>query len=249
MEFLKKYKLQLLLLIGTSFSLLLYIYFDFSDTNSNNHFFIKNNIAKNQIQNLKEKQTLNQTAQTTPAAQIKEIKLPDPQSETQIWNQWLNHEAQNISQLTNDPKLVQDQIIELAQKIPNEKLPWLRERALNDSLPMDDRFFSTELLVLNHSDETLIELEKIATQPIDKNLSPALKNESVLLKAQAIEGFTDAGKNKEKAKAVLLKMSGQIEDTFLSDRLQRSLWSLNGKAPLPEEQDQKALKEILKGSK
>lgn len=174
-------------------------------------------------------------------------KLPIPllnQDET-LWTDWLEKQSEAIGHLTNDPEETQRQLQQTAEAIPKERIDWLRNRAKNQKINTDQRLLAVEYLSLNPNIETLDALEDIAVTPVDENLNPAIKNESIALKAAAIEGLAAKEVFKDKAIVKLNEIANKTEDKFLLDRVHRSLWYLKGAAEKPEEQDTKALKELL----
>lgn len=178
---------------------------------------------------------------------VKHSPLPMPKinDSMQEWNNWLHKQSEQIGQLTESPDLAQKQMQKYADAIPKEKLEWLKDRAKNTNINADERLLAIEYLSLNSLTESLDQLEDIVLSPIDSQLSTPLKNEILLLKAAAIEGFSKKENFKSKAIAKLNYINQNTDEQFLIDRTQRSLWHLKGKAQSPEEQDTEALKALL----
>jgi hypothetical protein len=198
---------------------------------------ISDSLTKEQIE------TKQVVAETKPIKS--KLPMPLPNQDETLWTSWLEKQTEAIGHLTNDPEETQKQLQQTAEAIPKERIDWLRNRAKNQKINTDQRLLAIEYLSLNTNIETLDALEDIAISPVDENLNPALKNEAVALKAAAIEGLASKEGFKDKAIVKLNDIANKTEDKFLLDRVHRSLWYLKGAADKPEEQDTKALKELL----
>ena len=150
-----------------------------------------------------------------------------------------------VSQLQDDPEKVEQRMKILAESMTDDDVRQLSEVLTNKKNNGDKRAMAVEILSRNQSNESLKQLENF----IRKNESPAEKwsrereFESVL-KAQAVEGIA-AFPQKDVAISSLTALDQKIEESFLKDRIKRSVASLKNQAPLPEKQDNDALEKLV----
>jgi hypothetical protein len=183
---------------------------------------------------------------TTKTNAIKsQIPIPQPSQTDEVWTSWFEKQSDQISQLVEDPIETQKQIQNIAESIPKDRIKWLKKLAINDKINTDQRLLAIEYLSLNPENETIDAMIDIILLPTNNNLTPALKTEENLLKAAAIEGLASKKNDSQKITNKLKLIEKKVEDKFLIDRIERSLWYLKGAAEKPEEQDTKALKELL----
>ncbi len=190
---------------------------------------------------------LNKNIKTSPFIEEKRnsLKFNLPNNEN-MWLQFIQTETQRISELTNDPDSENSRLKKIAEQIPKNKLRSLIRIVLNFDRPNDQKLLATELLILSDKPESLPLLKEIALSETPSHLSLQLQQEFKSIQAQAIEGIALHGQNENKILAlkILNDLNLKINDGFLSDRLQRSLWSLKGLAESPEQQDLKALSQF-----
>lgn len=162
-----------------------------------------------------------------------------PASTAQEFAALVKTEADAMSQLNDHPEEVQKRLKDLADKMQETDVPALQETVLNIALSGDQRFLSVYILGESNLSKAQESLEAIAISPIPDMHEARLTNQEEVIRSQAVESL----RKPESLKRVL----AQIDNTFITDRAQRNLHFREGKvSSSPEQQDQKALTQLLK---
>ncbi|MCX7978007.1 MAG: hypothetical protein N2578_03295 [Bdellovibrionaceae bacterium] len=154
----------------------------------------------------------------------------------------LKFHSQDLSRLQSDPEASDALLDQLAQEISLDALG----AALRDSsVEMDLRFLAAELIArINKTDKIPLVLEMLGHTRRGPS-SDIRHSEDFAIQARLLEGL---GNLSDKATAVqtLDRIIENSEDILIVDRAQRTRTWLLGRAPSPVEQDQEALRKILR---
>ena len=171
----------------------------------------------------------------THAEQVQSAKKSDE------FAKMVQKEVETISQLNDHPDDVQKRLKDLAAQMQEGDIATLQKSALNTSLGGDERFLSVYILGESSLAKAQESLEAIATTPVPSMQEARLTSQEEILRVQAVESLRQV----ESLKRVL----SQTENTFISDRAQRTLLYREKKtSKSPEGQDQEALNQLLKKS-
>jgi hypothetical protein len=153
----------------------------------------------------------------------------------------IRKEAETMSQLNDSPEEVQQRLRDLADKMGDQDVVVLQEKALDPQLNGDERFLSVYILGESKLKTAQESLEAIAATPVPTLKESRLTAQEEIIRGQAIESLREP----ESIKRVL----GKADNKFLADRAQRTLLYREGKvSSAPEKQDQQALGKILEKS-
>lgn len=162
----------------------------------------------------------------------------------------LHQEAALVARLDSAPDDTEQRLQDWAHTLSTKELEQLEQAALNTQKPQDDRFLAVMLMAWSKKAEALENLKDIALSEIDPFLSPNRMGEfERILRMQAIDGMIDLPAHDEHIERTLQAVVARTGDSSIADRANRALWALRGAAPIPEEQDRKALEELLKKPK
>lgn len=162
----------------------------------------------------------------------------------------LNQVTSEISSLQIDPEAVETNLQKLATQLSEGEINILLEVIVDKNTNGDRRAMAVELLSRNKSVEALRKLEDfvkshsaVSEKPSEEtDWSREQEFESVL-RAQAVEGI--ATFPPPLANSVLTDLRSKVNESFLKDRIERSLAGLN-KGMLPvDKQDEQALRKLI----
>lgn len=149
-----------------------------------------------------------------------------------------------ISNLQQNPNAAEERIQSLAADLTNQDLNQLSEVMTNKNSLGDQRAMAVEILSRSRSVSAIKKLEDfIKDHDESAKWSRSREFESVL-RAQAIEGIA-AFPEKDLAISSLTSLDQKISESFLKDRIRRSVASLKNKAPSVEKQDEAALSKLV----
>lgn len=160
-------------------------------------------------------------------------------------------EVQNLSSqivaLNEDPIHAEIELREHAQKLNPSDFPLLQKMALDRNEKQDQRFVAVTLLALSNQIQSADYLKNIALTPIDPYLSvgPNADFEKVL-RMRAVEGLGEIPLNSNELSNYLSQIISSSDITLIIDRAHRLNLAYQGLAPTPEQQDQEALKKLLR---
>lgn len=160
-----------------------------------------------------------------------------PASAAENFAALVSEEAASMSQLNDHPEEVQKRLKDLADKMQEADVPSLQQNALNPSLNGDQRFLSVYILGESSLAKAQESLEAIATTPIPETREGRLATQEEIIRGHAVESIRRV--------EVLKRVLARSDNNFINDRAQRNLLYLEGKASSPEQQDQKALTQLL----
>ena len=162
----------------------------------------------------------------------------------------LHQEATLVGRPDTAPDDTEERLQEWAHTLSAKELEQLEQAALNIKKPQDDRFLAVMLMAWSKKAEALEHLKDIALAEIDPFLSPNRMGDfERILRMQAIDGMIDLPAHDEHIEKTLQAVVARAGDSSIADRANRALWALRGDAPIPQEQDKKALEELLKKPK
>ena len=152
-----------------------------------------------------------------------------------------------IAALNDDPVQTEIELHKHAQKLSPNDFPLLQKMALDRNEKQDQRFVAVTLLALSNQIQSADHLKNIALTPIDPYLSvgPNADFEKVL-RMRAVEGLGEIPLNSNELSNYLSQIISSSDITLIVDRAQRLNLAYQGLAPTPEQQDQEALKKLLR---
>lgn len=171
----------------------------------------------------------------------------DQNPPTESMNQHFARIVGQMKGLTENPEAADQEISRLAESLSDAQLKELTTLVLSRHKSGDEKLLATELLARSPNANSIDSLnEIILTPPQDISKNPSIQEEQRAFQMLAIEGIANKTDFKDLAKKDLAQLLPKINDTALGDRIHRSLWALEGKAPTPEEQDRAALEQLLR---
>ncbi len=202
-------------------------------------------VARTDVRSGKASTTQRAPNQISNSARTNEAATTTSQASTVFDTQFLQ-EAQRISNLPRDPKDVEQKMDQLARSMKPLDLKKLEIVMQNKNEDGDQRAMAVELISRSKTPEAMDALKDFVLtreNSTGENWTRNREFESVL-RAQAIEGIA-AFPQKQLALTYLNSMAGQIDESFLKDRIVRSEESLKGRAPDTQQQDEAALKQLV----
>ena len=187
---------------------------------------------------------VDQAAAVAPTPTTRAVASVTPASS--VFDSQFLKEAQRISNLQSDPKAVEQKMDQLARSMNALDLKKLEVIMQNKNEEGDERAMAVELISRSKTPEAMDALKDFVLtreNSAGENWTRNREFESVL-RAQAIEGIA-AFPQKQLALTYLNSMAGQIDESFLKDRIVRSEESLKGRAPTTQQQDEAALKQLV----
>lgn len=140
--------------------------------------------------------------------------------------------------ITTDPAEAESKLADYAKTLNDEDIVNLKNNALNSKLSGDERLISIELIMRSNTSNHNSELLQIANATLIDHQNPTRNSEELAFRARAIEGIT--------AISTLKEIADRNSNRFLSDRANRAIAYLNGSAPSLKDQDEAALKKLIK---
>lgn len=163
------------------------------------------------------------------------------------WKERVHLSTLKMSSLTENPERIDQEITELAISLNEKELESLTVNIKSKNSSGDQKLLAAELISRSQLPKSISLLEDlIKTDSNSISQNPAIQQEFQALQMLAIEGFLQKPELKTQAQRALNELIQSTDNNRLQDRLHRSLWALSGKAPSPEQQDLKALEEVLK---
>ncbi len=159
----------------------------------------------------------------------------------------LQKEAALIGRIDSQPEDTLERLQKWAQNFNYNQINELQKIALDIQKPQDDRFLAVMLIGWSRKPEALENLKVIALAKVDSFLSPnRLGDFENIIRMQAIDGMISLQARTEDLLETLKIVASKSDDSNIADRSHRAIWATLGQAKKPEEQDKKALEEILK---
>lgn len=154
--------------------------------------------------------------------------------------------SEQIGQIQENPQVIEESLDQFSSTLSAQDILELK-KIISSSQTQDERFLSTELLVRNRSIEAKQVLKEIALSPesSSEKQNAITKSEENALRLRAVEGLLKSD-DPHVAKNLLEEVQRKSNNSIIQDRSQRALLSLKGIAKSPEEQDQEALRELLR---
>lgn len=190
-------------------------------------------------------QSLNSVSkQDLPLPAEKKDSMTESISQKEQLRETYSDHLMAVSQLDEHPELTEVKLKKFAQEMSEADLKKLHQKTLDSHLSGDDRWLAIYLLSLSDANQSISLLEDVALSP-----SPSLAHDLGVefeksIRAQAIEGLENSS-NKKMALMSLNKLSQRLDDRFLLDRVHRALLHLEKGSLSLEEQDRKALENLV----
>ncbi len=166
------------------------------------------------------------------------MKLTDPLSEK------LSQVSAEVGQLQSNPDEAEQKIQSLASTLTARDLNSLSNVISDKNAVGDQRAMAVELLSRHHSVEALKKLEQFVQDHDDSGTWSREREFESVLRAQAVEGIA-AFPQKDLAITSLTQLNPLISESFLKDRISRSVANLKNQAPSAEKQDEDALEKLV----
>ena len=175
-------------------------------------------------------------ATSKPKGSGKDQQKPFEQKFTEVSNE--------ISQLSENPEESENKIQFLAQQMNSKDIKKLSKIMADSNINGDQRALAVEVLSRNQTVDSLVQLEEFI-QKHQTNSKWSRENEfESVLRAQAIEGIASYPQ-KDLAISALQNLDSKVEESFLKDRIKRSVAGLKSEAPTSDKQDEAALKQLV----
>ncbi len=175
-----------------------------------------------------------------------EAPIPASIETAKEWHQIFNQMTQKMTGLSDNPERVDLEITSFAQTLVASQLNELYLLVTEKSSSGDEKLLATELLARSQLPSSIDLLKQIVSSSSQQvSQVPMVQQEYRAFQMLAIEGLAQKPELKAEAQKALTELASTTSDTLLIDRINRSLWALQGKAPPPEEQDQEALQKVL----
>ena len=153
-------------------------------------------------------------------------------------------EAARAGSIDPDPLRSEKRLDELAHQLTDQEIQSMAEIVKTPSNNGDLRALAVDLLARSKAPASLEPLEKIIISQWPLSTDPRMIGFEQSLRARAIEGLESHPS--EHAFENLQNVLSQTNDSFLSDHAHRAMLHRQGQARSVEEQDQEALRKILK---
>ena len=165
-------------------------------------------------------------------------------TQAKTFTQKFSEASTEISNLQQNPSVAEEKIQSLAAALTNQDLNQLSEVMVNKNSLGDQRAMAVEILSRSRSVLAIKKLEDFIKDHDDTlKWSRSREFESVL-RAQAIEGIA-AFPQKDLAISSLTSLDLKISESFLKDRIRRSVASLKNQVPAVDKQDDEALRKLV----
>ena len=148
--------------------------------------------------------------------------------------------TQEVSRLQENPEAAENKMQTLAAQYI-KKLADVMQDSKNNG---DQRAMAVEILSRHQSIESLKKLEDFIQQPSESGAWNRNREFESVLRAQAIEGIASYPQ-KDLALSSLRALDPKLNESFLKDRIQRSMAGLKNQAPAAEKQDDEALRKLV----
>jgi len=154
--------------------------------------------------------------------------------------------AQKLSSNQIDPRTLDQKMDGLAKSLSTLEIRKLAIVVRNKDESEDRRAMAVELLSRSKTSDAVLMLKDFvgSHQGTTEMTNPRKRELESVLRAQAIEGIA-AYPQKQLALSYLNSLSGQVEETFLKDRIVRSEEGLKGRAPNTQHKDEAVLKQLV----
>lgn len=171
-------------------------------------------------------------------------KISNPEKD---WNEHFGELASQMSELTYSPEAIDQDLSDFADKLTLEQLSNLVNTVTSRAKTGDERLLAAELLARSPLIESIELLAKIITTSAESiSDTPAVQEEFRAIQMLAIEGISQKATYPKESVEALQNLATTVDNSQMHDRIVRSLWALQGKAPSLEEQDREALTKMLK---
>lgn len=144
-----------------------------------------------------------------------------------------------------DPAQIARELDRVAAELTHSEMEALTNLSVDMNKDGDERGLAIDLLSRSRSESAAASLKQIATAPFE---APAKDERAAqfeqVLRTMATEGLLQK-ENLKNSASLLKEIVSESNQAMVQDRAQRALLHLQGKAPSPKEQDEKAYKKML----
>lgn len=186
---------------------------------------------------------------TIPPVQPSDFLSPSAATvgSSNTFKQQYDLEVKSIGQIDEDPEGTERRLKTFARSLKETEIKFLFETILDLHKSHDERFLAVMLLAWTGKAETSQLLEDIAASEVDPYLSPGRQGDfETALRMKAVEGIEELPIGSFAHQKHLQNIIYKSSNAHVVDRAQRSLWAAQGKADLPQTQDEDAMWELLK---
>lgn len=160
----------------------------------------------------------------------------------------LEKEAQRIGQVSDEPDEEELRLNEQALQLKPPELKKYLARAQDKTVNGDERFLAVDLIARNGSDAAIALLKDFVLSPEQVSFSsdPSSnmdKETEMMLRARALDGI--AQRKSPQAIKAIHDVIQRTDNSVLSDRAHRHRAHLEEGAPSVQEQEERALRELL----
>lgn len=148
--------------------------------------------------------------------------------------------ANNLAQPEESEQKIQD----LAKNLSSEELKHLADVMVDKKADEDQRTLAVQLVARNQTVESLKELESFVLHKKGYSFFNRKNELESVLKAQAIEGIA-AFPQKDLAISSLTSLDPKLDESFLKDRIKRSMAILQNQVEKSEKTDTDALQKLV----
>ncbi len=185
-----------------------------------------------------------QASKTRVVAQKSSQAKPNADSNKSAFATKFESATSEISQLQAHPEDTEQKLQDLANQMSSQDIKKLSHVMADTGSSGDERAMAVELLSRRQSIESLKQLEEfVATHEATNQWSRNREFESVL-RAQAIEGIASYPQT-DLAISSLTALDPKIDESFLKDRIKRSIAGLKKQSESADKQDQEALSKLV----
>lgn len=203
---------------------------------------------------LSRRMKLKPEAKRSAASQEAAVSQVDAQVETgaaatpeeSFFDSQVLRQAQKLSSIQTDPRTLDHKMDELARALTPLEIRKLAVVVRSKTENEDRRAMAVELLSRSKTRDAILMLKEFVGSR-HTYVGPVTNRKRELefvLRAQAIEGIA-AYPQKELALSYLNSLAGQVQETFLKDRIARSEEGLKGRVPNTQHKDEAALKQLV----
>ena len=188
-----------------------------------------------------------QTEKPHPVVKVEPVALTAAEKKvTPEFIAQFHQESAEIGRPQPDVEKLEIRLQSWARHLSNEEIDYLSEIINNQQKNGDERALALDLLGRNQSKASLAELKDFVLSKDSSGLdSRARSDEELIFKVQAVEEIA-ASSSQAEALNFLSEIQKQSDQSFVKDRVQRSINSLKGLSAAPESQDNEALKKLIK---
>lgn len=169
----------------------------------------------------------------------------DKKNELEVFKKTFYKEVDELGKTQASPAQVQERLNSLGKSLDFVQIKYLDELLYNKDANDDVKAIAIELLTNSQTQSSLNTLKNFVLESVmPSTLSHIGMNSVMALKLQALEGVS-LYSDPAAGVSALTEIQNKSTEKVIMDRATRALQGLEGSAPSLEEQENKALKEVL----